>query len=806
MLLLTVLIYPALLAALLFGAGLLVDRASGGFLPGALLLSAGAALLIAATQLIAYVHQVAPVSPYAVLVIGAAGIALGRRRGLELARSLASRPARLAVPLLAYLLAIAPVLFAGRASFSGYLAISDSAVHMIGADYLIRHGMDFSHLDLRNSYGQMINAYYNTHYPSGADTLFGASAKLLGLPLIWAFQPFTAAILATATGPAWLLARRMGLDGLLAGLAALCVTLPALVYGYELMASIKEITALGMILSLGALCVLHRLWLRGPARAAIPFALLLAAGVSSLGAAFGIWALTAVLVLAIVAAAELRARELSPGRLAALLAAGGGVALLAAWPTWSGLAGSIQVAQNIASTTNSGNLTSSLHATLVFGAWIWGSYQERPAGADLLVTQALILVTALAAAIGVAHLIRTRALALLGWMALVLLVWLIVSLYVTAWAGAKTIMLTSPVLVLLAWGGVAGLRPTRLRILAPALAVVLAGGVLASDLYQYNTTDLAPTARYDELGSLNSRFAGDGPAIFTGFDEYALYQLRDLDIGGPDFRFRPVDLSGVTLGHGHSVDLERAPPDDLAAYPLIITQRNPLAPRPPSAYSLIWQGAYYQVWRRRPHAPVPAARLVARAGAAPKCTLIGSLAKPGTAGGRLVASLAPHSVRVRLQYARYPAGWSFQQDGRAMRTPGTLTAAFGLPLPGVWELWLQGQMMGTVQVSVDRDRGVRLGGQLGGDAIVPEVIGPLTVRLAAGAHVLRVRRISRPLAPGNGGTTVLSGAYLVPGGAAGQASLLSAPAAGWHSLCGRPLQWVELVPTGQPVAGVPGVG
>ncbi len=129
-----------------------------------------------------------------------------------------------------------------------------------------------------------------------------------------------------------------------------------------------------------------------------------------------------------------------------------------------------------------------------------------------------------------------------------------------------------------------------------------------------------------------------------------------------------------------------------------------------------------------------------------------------------------------------------------MTTPGTLTVAFRLPLPGVWDLWLQGQMMGAVQVSVDSGPGANVGGQLGGDAVVPEVIGPLTLRLSAGAHVLRVRRVSRPLAPGNGGTTVLSGAFLVPAGAAGQASLLSVPVAAWQSLCGRPLQWVELVP------------
>ena len=72
------------------------------------------------------------------------------------------------------------------------MALSDSAVHMIGADYLIHHGQDYAHLDLHNSYGQFINNYYGTSYPSGADTLFGGSALLLGLPLIWAFQPFNA--------------------------------------------------------------------------------------------------------------------------------------------------------------------------------------------------------------------------------------------------------------------------------------------------------------------------------------------------------------------------------------------------------------------------------------------------------------------------------------------------------------------------------------------------------------------------------------------------------------------------------------
>ncbi len=199
---------------------------------------------------------------------------------------------------LAYLIALAPVLAAGRPSFSSYMALADSAVHLIGAEYLIRHGQHFAHLDLRNSYGQFINDYYNTSYPSGADTLLGGSATLLGLPLIWAFQPFNAFMLASGVGPAWLLAKQFGLRGGWAGLAALTAVLPALVYAYELLGSVKEVTALALILSLGALVVCHERWLGAGARRALPFAILLAGGVSALGVAFGAWALVAALVLA----------------------------------------------------------------------------------------------------------------------------------------------------------------------------------------------------------------------------------------------------------------------------------------------------------------------------------------------------------------------------------------------------------------------------------------------------------------------------------------------------------------------------
>ena len=234
MFILSALVYPIVLATLCIGAGLLVDRCSGGFLPGALLPTVGAAGLIALSQLTTYLAAVAQATPYAMVAVALAGFALAQRRVRTLARRWRAWSLQLVAPVLAYVLALAPVLFAARPTFSFYLGLSDSAFHMLGADYLIHHGQDYAHLDLRNSAGRYINAYYNTSYPSGSDTLFGGSAILLGLPLIWAFQPFNAFMLAIAAGPAWLLLRRMGLSGRWAALGALTATVPALDIGWTI--------------------------------------------------------------------------------------------------------------------------------------------------------------------------------------------------------------------------------------------------------------------------------------------------------------------------------------------------------------------------------------------------------------------------------------------------------------------------------------------------------------------------------------------------------------------------------------------
>jgi hypothetical protein len=839
MFMLTALVYPCVLALLCAGAGLLVDRLTGEWLPGMLLLVVGAAALIAVSQLSTYIYPFAPATPVLLALTAAIGLVLGRARLRALVTTLRTTDRKrttegqggtqergrgelvlkLAIGPLAYAIALAPVLVAGRPTFTSFQALTDSAVHMLGADYLMRHGQHYAHLDLHNSYGQYIHDYYGSSYPSGADTLFGGSAFLLGLPLIWALQPFAAFMLAIATGPAWVLARRMGLAGGWAALAAVSATVPALVYGYELVASVKEIVALGMILGLGALVAEHARWLTGHAvgavravLSAIVPALVLAAGVAALGVGFGAWGLASAAVLGWIAAREVLTGARGLTWLAALIACAAAVVLVAALSTWLDFAGSLHVAQAIASTANPGNLQTPLHVSQALGTWLSDSYQTAPhAGLAAVLTYAIVALTLIAAALGMLRLAYLGEYALLVWIVLLLVVGAALLAYSTTWVNAKTIMLSSPILVLLAWGGIAGLRAgalrrssadarraspsTRaLRLAMPILAAtILAGGIGVSDAMQYHATNLAPTARYEELASINSRFAGRGPALFVGFDEYALYVLRDLDIGGLEFTYPPAGFAGLRLtkGHGSPVDLDRVPPGALRGYPLIVTRRDPSVSEPPSAYHLVWQGAYYQVWERRPGAPAAIAHLGLQSTRVVQCAAVERLARVAAAdGARLVAARAPELVMVNVAGSHHPT-WTYTHPGLVMNGAGTMTVSFALPHTGMWDLWLKGELMPSVTVSVDGRRAAEIGGQLDGNPHNPQPMPPLRVKLSAGTHTLRIARGGPNLAPGDGGWAILHQVFLTPAGDDVDTLIALAPSR-WRSLCGGRYDWIEV--------------
>ena len=103
--------------------------------------------------------------------------------------------------------------------------------------------------------------------------------------------------------------------------------------------------------------------------------------------------------------------------------------------------------------------------------------------------------------------------------------------------------------------------------------------------------------------------------------------------------------------------------------------------------------------------------------------------------------------------------------------------------------------MPPVAVSVDGHPLSSISGQLTGVATDPDTMAPLRIRLAAGSHRVTITRgSSNPLAPGSGGSAILDSIFLTPVGPGARATLHVTPAAQWRSLCGRRLEWVEVVP------------
>jgi len=413
--------------------------------------------------------------------------------------------------------------------------------------------------------------------------------------------------------------------------------------------------------------------------------------------------------------------------------------------------------------------------------------------------------------------LRLRRLALVGWIGLTVLVWAVLSRTATTWVDAKALVLTSPVLVLLAWGGVAALLGARsdrggiaraqrdarssrgatlARVGAALLALALAGGAFASDLAQYHSANLAPTARYEELASVGKRFAGRGPALFTDFDEYSMYALRRLDVGGPDFVYPPhAPGGGLDVAYGRPVQLDRHLPSALAAYPLIVTRRDPSSDQPPAAYGLVWQGAYYEVWARRPRAAPALAHVPAgERKRSLSCARVLRVVRTAQARhAQAIAALAPELVRVRLSHVRRPPGWGRSHGGFTMRRAGTVALRFSVPRAGAWELWLQGQFMPDIHVGVDGRALATVSGQLAGNSLVPDTAAPLRVQLSAGEHRLSIGRAGFSLAPGNGGSAVLAAAFLTPAGAPARVLRTLPAGALQRVLCAQPVDWIELV-------------
>jgi hypothetical protein len=161
---------------------------------------------------------------------------------------------------------------------------------------------------------------------------------------------------------------------------------------------------------------------------------------------------------------------------------------------------------------------------------------------------------------------------------------------------------------------------------------------------------------------------------------------------------------------------------------------------------------------------------------------------------RLVAAGAPQLVSVSVARARHTRRWTLGRVGLLMAGAGELSTGFTLPHAGLWDLWLEGELMPSVQVAVDGRRLGSIAGQVGGTSLTQQVMTPLAIHLGAGPHTITITRAGAGLSPGGGGWSDLRAIFLTPAGGGAAPTLREASLGEWTALCGEPLQWVEAVP------------
>lgn len=217
-----------------------------------------------------------------------------------------------------------------------------------------------------------------------------------------------------------------------------------------------------------------------------------------------------------------------------------------------------------------------------------------------------------------------------------------------------------------------------------------------------------------------------------------------------------------------------------------MTRRDPSASRPPSAYGLLSQTDSYEVWGRLPGAPAALAHIGRTPRLPVTCAQIGGVARTAQAAGvGLVAAMPVDRVTIDTT------------GSIGLRQPdGGFESSFEIPRTGTWELWVRGEMMAAVRVTLDGRTIATIKDQVSGNAFNPDTMVPIRLHLTGGLHRIGFTHDDPILPPGSGGSAYLYSASLTRPGAGERERLVNVAPADWRSLCADRPQWVEAtVPT-----------
>ena len=439
----------------------------------------------------------------------------------------------------------------------------------------------------------------------------------------------------------------------------------------------------------------------------------------------------------------------------------------------------------------------------LFGIWPVADFRNRPA--ELGITRVLIGVAILVAAFGLVVAWRRRTWGMPLYLATSLVgVIVVAGLEIVGlsspWLNAKAMAQGAPAVVAAAVVGAACLIEAGRRVEGLVAVVLVAGGLLWSNALAYSGVWLAPRSQMAELEEIGERYAGQGPALMTDPHEYGVrHFLRRLDPEGPSARRRRVVSlrTGGTLEKGGYADLDSFALDSVLVYRTLVLRRSPVGSRPPSSYRLASRGRWFEVWQRDD----AASRIVDHVSfgsetnpvASPPCSeILAAAERASAAGGRLAAVVRPATRVSELGPSRHPSSWvpGYRPGSLAPGAAGSALLDVEVPARARYGVWLQGATRDRARVLVD---GQEVGSVRGTLNYEPLYLPFGSVELGAGKHEVEVRHEETDLRPGAGGVPFPLGPLVLAATEAADVAVTVVEPADARSLCGRSLDWLEIV-------------
>jgi len=793
--------YPLLVLALSLGIGLLLRRIAGPrALPGVLVLPVGFAGIVAISVFPTQLDATAELTGPAILATAVLGLILARKEVRNILRpSRAWSWPALAAVLPAGSIA-APIVLTGQPGVTGYARIVDIAHQLELTSWLTSMGRVVPvESTVDSSYLSTVFKLTNVGYPGGSQAALGGTSDLIGIDPLWSYQVFLA-LVAGVLGVALyaLLARAIPAApwrAVAAGVAAQ----PTILYSYGLVGGIKELSAIAAITLAAAVLIAHRPS-QGGSRHLLPAAVALAAGF----AVFNLGILPWIGILAgVVFAVDLVKRR---GRLRTIdrWATLGLFTIVLSIPT-------ILIAVKLAPVAagggpvDLGNLAAPVPGWAAVGPWLTDDYRFPLAdGGQATATYVLIGAMLVLAVLGLVRALRVRDLRLIALSAAGAVALVFVTRRAGPWVDLKAYAITAPITVALAFAGAATLtRHRRIRWLGVVAGAVTAVAVLGGNALVYHTTAISPYERFADLKRLGEKYAGQGPTILPVFEEFGEYLLRDAVATGPVNPPQGAFFLSAAARPGMQFvrDPDELNTDWLNEHRLLIVRRDPTASRPPSNWSLVERGRFYDVWRRRAAAPRVIAHVPLQARRDERgpdfCRRLGRQLADAGAGARLTYAVPSAVVQYAAPEGSGPVAWTQIGPDFIAKGPGRLEGSVRLPVAAEYTVWMRASVGRRVRVLVDQ----KPVGAIRWQQSYPgqyEQIGK--VRLSAGEHGFQVVRGGGSLLPGtgdgidgSGSTRRIGPVAFVPAGAAARLHTVSAAQAAVVCRSDLPLDWIEIV-------------